>query len=798
MNISRNWLASYVAIDCDLPTLCDKLTMAGIEVEKVEPLSKVPAGIVVARILERQPHPNADKLSVCRVDNGTEVLQIVCGAPNCDSGKLVPLAAVGAVFTSADGEFTIKKSKLRGVESCGMLCSAMELGLPGGHDGLLELAADLVPGTPLEELYPGDVRIELEITPNRPDWLSHWGIARDVGCLLGAEARLPELKHLALTPAPAGLVTVEDAELCPRYIGRVIRNVKVGESPAWLKERLLAVGLRPINNVVDATNFVLMELGQPLHAFDLDLLAGGRVAARRARDGETMTTLDGKQLKLASRHLVIADAEKPMALAGVMGGESSGVTAKTVNILLESAVFKADNIRATGRELGIASDSSYRFERGVDYDMADFASDRAAQLIVELAGGEPGEKVDVNAGAPALKVIACRFERVRAAIGSGVGDARIVEIFRALRLTVDDLAAQGCRVTVPRFRLDLEREADLIEEVARIDGFDKIPVSAVRAVCPASIHDDALLKYQVLRDELIGLGLYECMNYSMVSETNALADRRFTAGDLVRLDNPLSRELAVMRPSLYGGMLDTVERNLARRNLDLQLFETGTVFCATPSRYPEERYECCIVLTGAKAPERYSAEREAQYDFYDLKGLLESLCIRRRLTDWRFEAVEDGRFVPGECAALSAGGRRTVAVFGRVAAEFTADWRTAHPVYAAVLEAEALFAAPVRPEAYQAFSPFPATSRDVAFLAPAGLEHGAVVDFIRRAGLKNLERVELFDIYTGEKPGDDGRKSMAYTLSFRHPERTLTDVEVNKAFERLRAKLVAELGVELR
>jgi phenylalanyl-tRNA synthetase beta chain len=798
MNISKNWLAQYVDIDCGLNTLCEKLTMAGIEVEAIETTSRIPAGVVAAKILERAPHPGADKLSVCRVFDGKNELQIVCGAPNCDAGKLVPLATVGTVFKSADGDFTIKKAKLRGVESSGMMCSAAELGLDGGHGGLLELPADTPPGTPLEALYPGDSRIEIEVTPNRPDWLSHWGVARDVSCLLGTAAKLPELKLPAASfAAPADLVTVADQACCPRYTGRIIRNVKVAESPAWLKERLLAVGLRPINNIVDITNFILMELGQPLHAFDLDLLAGRRVVARRAKAGEVLRTLDGRELKLADRHLVIADAEKPMALAGVMGGESSGVTEKTVNVLLESAVFNATAIRATGRELGISSDSSYRFERGVDFDMADFAGDRAAQLIVELAGGELSEKVDVHAGEPALRHIHCRFDRVRALIGSGVSNERIVEILARLRLEVREVSPGSCEVIVPRFRLDLEREADLIEEVARIDGLDRIPVLPVTGKVVSSIRRDAYVGGQTMRDELIGFGLFECMNYSMVSEKSALADRRFGRHDLLMLDNPLSAELAAMRPSLFGEMLESVERNISRRNLHLQLFELGRVFCGNPERYPEERFECCIMLTGLKHPERYSAELGATFDFYDLKGLLESWMIKRRLADASFAAVEDGRFASGEAAALLVDGE-VAGGFGRVADEYTAGWRTTYPVYAAVIEVEKLLKAKRRPEQYQALSQFPATSRDVAFIAPAGLENAAVVDFIRRAGLKQLESVELFDIFADEKTLGAGRKSMAYKLVFRHAERTLTDVEVNKAFERLRTKLAEELKVELR
>ena len=798
MNISKSWLEQYVPIHCDVETLCAKLTMAGIEVEAVENAPRVPAGVVVAKILERKPHPDSDHLSVCQVNDGKNTIQIVCGALNCDAGKTVPLATVGTVFKTPEGEFKIKKSKLRGVESCGMMCSGKELGLNDDHSGLMILDDGLAAGTPLDAVFPGECRIEVEVTPNRPDWLSHWGVARDVACLLNVEAKLPELNVPATVPAPANLVTVEAPDLCPRYIGRLIRGVKIGESPDWLKERLSSVGLRPINNVVDITNFILMELGQPMHAFDADLLKESRVIARRARAGETIVTLDGSKLELTPDNLVIADAEKPMALAGVMGGEYSGVTEKTVNILLESAVFNPSNIRATSRKLGISSDSSYRYERGADYDMADYASDRAAQLIMELAGGEVlTEKVEVTAGRPAEKVISCRFDRIRSLIGFDCSNDEMVDIFRRLRLKVADVTGTGCVVTAPLFRLDLEREADLAEEVARIHGLDKIPLIPVSATVVDSIRNDAYIRLETMRNELIGFGLDECMHYSMVSERSALSDTRFTREDLIALDNPLSSELALLRPSLYGEMLGSVERNIARRNLDLRLFEIGRVFCGNPKLYPEERLECCIVLTGCRHPERFSGERGEAYDFFDLKGLLESFLEKRRVKSFNFKPVEDGRFAPGTAAAVEVNGKK-IGALGQVAPALTKGWRTNMPVWAAVLEADPLFTAKTRNEQMTALSQFPAVSRDVAFLAPQELRHGEVVEFIRRSNVANLESVRLLDIFVDEKTLGKGVKSMAYGLVFRHAERTLTDNEVNTATEKLRQKLADGLKVTLR
>lgn len=798
MDISRKWLADYVKVDCDIETLCKTITMAGIEVEAVESAGSVPAGVVVGKILERAPHPDSDHMSVCKVDVGSETIQIVCGAPNCDAGNVVPVATIGTVFHTEEGDFKIKKSKLRGVESHGMMCSEKELGLSDNHEGLMILDGSLELGTPVDKLFPGDTRIEVEVTPNRPDWLSMYGIARDVACLFNSEAVMPEITVPECnTPAP-GLVTVEAPDLCKRYIGRVIRNVKIGPSPDWLKERLESIGLRSINNVVDVTNFVLMELGQPLHAFDLNKLAGNRVVARRAKAGETITTLDGKTLKLEERHLVIADAEKPMALAGVMGGEFSGVTGETTDVLLESAVFFSSNIRATSRELGISSDSSYRFERGVDWDMASVASDRAVQLILATAGGElASEKVDINTGRPEEKVIKCRFDRIRSLIGSDVSNERIVEIFEKLLLKVSNVTPEACTVTAPLFRLDLEREADLGEEVARVNGLENVPEIPVNGKICSSIREDKYFRLEKFRNQVISLGLYECMHYSMVNVNSALADRRFKESDLIRLKNPLSLELAVMRPGLLGEMLGTVERNISRRNLTLNLFEIGKAFCGNSEIYPEEREELCIAMTGLRRSERYSDELKEEIDFYDLKGCLEALFELANVKRYRFVAADDARFEKGRAAQVWIEGK-LAGMFGELAHDLSKGWRTTHKIYVAQLDVDPILAADHGYSYYVPFSLYPATTRDVAFIAPEKLDNAEVLEFIRKCKLPNVESARLFDLFVDDKLKAEHKKSVAYQVTFRNAERTLTDNEVNSSFEKLRTRLANELKVELR
>ncbi len=795
MLISYNALAYYVDLDgVSLEELCKEITKAGIEVEAITPINAVPEGVVAAEIIERKAHPNADKLSVCRVFNGKEEVQIVCGAPNCDAGKIVPLAVIGTKFQENGETFEIKKAKLRGVESFGMMCSAKEIGVGDDHDGLLELPAGTKPGTPIKSLFKPDWQIEVEVTPNRPDWLSFWGIARDVSCLFNKPARLPKLAMPEAKPEalPENLVTVNAPDLCLRYTAQVVRNVTIKESPEWLKATLHSVGLRPINNVVDITNFIMMELGQPLHAFDYDKLAEGRIVVRRAASGEKLELLNGKTVELGENNLVICDAARPLALAGVMGGEKSGISDQTVSVLIESAVFAPSNIRATSRELGVASDSSYRFERGIDFEMAEYAGKRAVQLICELAGGQPvGKHVDVYAKYPERNVIGCRFEKIRKLLGMKVSNPEIIDIFRKLHLEVADETADSCVVTAPLFRMDLEREADLAEEVARIRGLDAIPLIPVNAKVVRPLKDDALLADSKLRDQWISLGLTECMNYSTVTADSALSDTRFKESDLIRISNPISPELTWVRPSLWGEMLQVAARNISRRNLDWALFEQDRVFCGNPAMFPEERQEICIMLSGAKQPELYGAP---EYDFYDLKGLIETMLDIRGIVNFAFEPTDDRRFMRGTAAKLLIDGKEA-GQFGQVP---TDGWRTPHAVFGATIEAAALLNAQTKSINVVPLPNFPATARDVAFLAAATLTNAEITGFIRGLKLANFESVELFDVFSDEKVLGAGKKSMAYRVTFRNPERTLKDEEVNPVFEKLRKQLSDKLGVELR
>ena len=799
MKLSLNTLKRYIDITLSPEELADALTMAGLEVEEIETVGKIPEGVIVAKIISRRKHENSDHLSICEVFTGSETLQIVCGAPNCDAGNIVPLATIGTVFQDGEGTFTIKKGKIRGVESFGMMCSARELGLSEDHNGLLLLPGTLEIGKPLQDYTTTDTVYTLEITPNRPDWLSYWGVARDIAALVGGTVKFPAPENVptSLMGDWSSLVTVEAPDLCPLYTARVIRNVKVGESPAWLKGALSAIGIRPINNIVDITNFVMMELGEPLHVFDMRFLKGERLVIRRAKENETITALDGKKYDLTTNDLVIADTEKPVAIAGVMGGEYSGVVNDTTDVVLESAWFDPASVRATSRRLGLSSEASYRFERGADRAMIVPASMRAAQLIRELGSGDiVSPLVTVAQPEKPARVIDLKYDRVRSLLGMDVSNRRIDDILHSLGFATVRQSESGASFSVPSWRdLDVMGQADLAEEVARIHGLDKLPDVPIKAT-QSDISGDAILPVTHLREELADVGLYEIVSNSMMSEASAVRGGIFEPADLIRPDNPISLDLAVMRPSLLPCLLDAVRYNIARKNYDLGFFEIGHVFCANTAKFPEERDEVGIAITGCAHPERYSKERGQQYDFFDLKGILESILSRRRLSSFTFVPATDPRFLPTCCAELIIDGKKA-GVLGQAADELTKGMRLTTPLFIALIQLDAIFAASRKSEYYVPVSQFPSVSRDVAFIAPAKLRNQDVVDFIRKLHLPHLESVALFDVFEGKAIGE-GKKSLAYSLVFRSPERTLTDDEVNVLYEKVRKNLAEGLGVELR
>ncbi len=800
MKTSVKWLKNYVDMPWAPAELAEKLTLAGLEVEGLIPVGQVPDGIVVAEILSRNPHPDADRLSVCEVSIGVEEpLQIVCGAPNCAAGAKVPLATIGTVMEEG---FKIKKSKLRGVMSQGMLCSAGELNLSEDHAGLMILPQDAPVGAPLSDVLDTDMVIDWEVTPNRPDWLSHIGIAREVAAVNDscASFRMPAVAVESVKDASINsLASVEvlDHELCPRYIARMVRNVTIAPSPEWMQTALAAVGIRSINNVVDITNYVLMECGQPLHAFDYDLIAGHKIIVRRAHDGEKLTTLDGGEHELTTENLLIADAEKGVALAGVMGGGNTEISDKTTTVFLESAVFQARNIRATARKLGLSSESSHRFERGVGLEMAEFASLRACALMCELAGGELVDgKIDAYPKPYVPHTVACRFARVNSLIGVVIDPDQVVSYFERLGLGVVSRDEMIVIVSVPSFRLDLEREVDLIEEVARLYGLDNINGEAGKVKAGGPMASDTYYPIEEARAQLLGLGLDETMTYSLVSLQTAVENTGVAENELIGLANPLSIETAYMRPTLLPGLLQTVGINVAHNNADIAFFELGRVLTKSPE-LPEERQQVGIVLSGHAHPERFGTEREREYDFFDMKGLVESWLELRRLTAFECRPASHPAFKQGVCAAIFSG-KEQIAVFGEVCAELTHGIRLRHPLLLALVELDTLIATPVKPRKYQALPQFPAVVRDISLVAAASVTSQTIVDAIKAANCSWLEKVELFDVYEDEKALGPGKRSLAYSVTYRDPKKTLTDQKVNKAHEKIRASLAKALPVELR
>lgn len=796
MKTSVKWLRDYIDFEDSLQELSDKLSLAGLEVEAIEALNEIDPNVVVGEILSRDPHPNADKLSVCQVSDGTETYQVVCGAPNCDAGKKVPFAKVGADF--GDG-FVIKKAKLRGEASFGMLCSASELKLDGDASGLLELDDTFTVGQPLQSYFEKDYLVETEVTPNRPDWLSQVGIARELAALNKTGYRKPEIKLTENSEAVADFASVEVSanDLCPRYTARVVKNVKIGPSPKWMREYLLSIGLRPINNVVDITNFVLMELGQPLHAFDYDKLAGHQIIVRRATEGEKMPLLDGSEHELSAEDLVIADADKPVALAGIMGGGNSEIDDNTTNVLLESAAFCPTAIRRTSYRLHVHSDSSYRFERGTDVEMVEMASARAAQLLCEYAGGElVGGLLDSREGGYVAPEVSCRFARINRILGVEVTPAEVEDIFNRLEMPIAAKDDETITVAVPAFRLDIQREADLIEEVARVYGLNNIPASPISGKSGGPIVNDSYYETQVLRDQFLGLGFDECVNYSLMNEKAALLQTGIKEEELVTLSNPLSSELSAMRPTLLPYMLQVATHNFYQSSHNLSLFELGRVISkAADGR--EERLEAVMVLCGQLYPERFAGDAKVVADFYDLKGRIEGLFESRRLFDYAFKPASHPFFIEGATAEISVNGE-VVGYCGEVHDDLTKKSRKQHPLFMAVLDAEKILTLKGKPSIFEAMPTAPATTRDVSILAETALNHADVMNVISQAKEQILEDVALVDIFEDEKVLGPGKKSMTYSFTYRHESRTLKDEEVNQKHKKLVKKLTRELNIEIR
>ncbi len=829
MKVTLNWLKQYVDFDWSPEELSERLTMIGIEVEGVQKLSGEFEGIVVAQVITKDKHPNADTLSLCRVNDGKGERQIVCGAQNFKAGDKVPLILPGASLPPKPNEkpFTIKVGKIRGVESHGMLCSPDELGLPEKIDGLLILREDAIVGQPFGE-YLGrtgsDVVYDLEITPNRPDLNSVVGIAREISAVNGKPLKLPkiELQETGEKIDTLVAVKIEDPDLCPRYAARMVRGVKIGPSPDWLRGMLEKVGIRSINNVVDVTNYVMLEIGQPLHAFDYHLLAKPAgdpcpvIVVRRAAANEKFKTLDGQERTLTEQMLLIADKSKAVALAGVMGGQNSEINQNTADVLIESACFKPQNIRATSKKLELRTEASYRYERGADVGICDWAARRAAQLISQTAGGTVAKGVvDAYPAPQELRQIALRHPQADALMGITVPMDQQVEFLQRLGLEVSTAAgiapSTGVRTPhsttfrIPTFRVDLKGEIDLIEEVARLYGVDKIPSTPPRGTIGANPYDSVHDQLADARRILTGLGLFEAQGQTLISD---VAARLASVSESLPLKNPLSADMNVLRPSLLPGLLDALRNNLSHQTHDVALFEVGRVFTpasgspasgnpAEASATSREERRIAIALTGNRNPLFWTGEeREAKLNVYDLKGLIEEFFEQFGLRGMTYNRRPEGTALFLESATISLG-KLPLGEFGQLLPTLARRYDLRDPVFLAELNLDVLLSRRNTAKSFRAIPAFPAIRRDIALLVPEATTHEAILQAVKQAKPANLEAVDLFDVFRGRNV-PEGQKSVAYAFTYRQAERTLTDAEVNSAHEKLVEQLKLKLQAAVR
>lgn len=820
MKISWKWLKRWVdAGAADPAELGDQLTMAGLELEGIERLGEGGDGIVVARITEIAPHPNADRLVVCQVDAGEgQPRQIVCGAKNMVAGDLVPCALPGSQPPAFD--FEIGERKMRGVLSQGMLCAGEELGIEDDADGLLILPegmGDRVGEPIFDALGVKDVVLELSLTPNRPDGLSHMGVAREVAAIRGLtlkaealEASAPE--GVARTDAVA--LSIDDAEGCSRYALAIIEGVQVGPSPAWLSRALEAIGVRSINNVVDVTNFVMMDIGQPLHAFDLDQLQGPAIRVRRAVDGETMQGIDHRDYALTSEDLVIADAARPVAIAGVMGGAATEVTEATTRVLLECACFQTTTVRKSAKRHGLHTESSHRFERGVDPGATIDNLWHAAHTLLRALGPEARITgwAEAGQGAPEATIVELPGELCARFTGMPITDAQIEQTLGSIGFGVERVA-DGWRVTVPSWRPDVERPVDLIEEVARLVGFDNLPATMPArsmghehtqrasddAHPPTIVPPAQLAARRHAEDLLLGVGLHQVVNYSFMSheELDALGLPEDDARrQVVTVANPMTRDQALMRTTLIPGLLRNLKTNLAQRRHDLALFEVGRRYLPG-----HEAHTLAILLTG-KSLDHWSGRRE--WDLYDLKGMVEAFGRGADLSGarWRVPETLEAYLHPGVQAQWIDADGAVLATIGRVhpAIAQREGWPA---VFVAEVDLGLLLTSPAWTPAYTAPSRFPESARDYAFVLDAAHPYAAVeaaIDALRASDARFgalAERVELFDVYQGAQL-EPGKRSLALNVIYRAEDHTLTDEEVQQATEALTAHLASTLGATLR
>ncbi len=791
MKFSEQWLRGWVSPQVSRDELVARLSMAGLEVDSVTPAAGVFSGVVVGEVLSTEQHPDADKLRVCQVSNGAETFQVVCGAPNVRPGLKIPFAMIGAALP---GDFKIKKAKLRGVESNGMLCSQAELQVGEGNDGLMELPADAPVGQDVRVyLELDDASIEVDLTPNRGDCLSVAGLAREVGALYDAVVTRPQVPVVPAVHDEVRPVDVIASAACPRYLGRVIRNVDLSRpTPLWMVERLRRSDVRSIDAVVDITNYVMLELGQPLHAFDLAEINGG-IRVRMAEEGEKLVLLDGQEVSLRADTLVIADHQRALAIAGVMGGEHSGVSATTRDIFLESAFFDQIAVAGKARSYGLHTDASHRYERGVDWQLAREAMERATGLLLEITGGEAGPVIETvsDQHLPSVEPIILRAERIEQMLGMKMDAAEIERLLTALGLTVAPHASEQWRVEVPSHRFDITLEVDLIEELARLHGYNRLPVRYPQARLAPQPRAEAQSDLPALRRLLVARGYQEAITYSFIDQKWF---ELFSPGvEPLLLANPISADMSAMRSSLWPGLVKSLQHNLNRQQDRVRLFESGLRFVGQLEGLKQEPM-LAGVICGSRLPEGWAQGRDV-VDFFDVKADVEAvLGFAGAQDDFRFVPGSHPALHPGQTARIERDGRE-VGYIGALHPELSKTLGLDCPVF--VFELVLAEVAVGRLPKFHELSRFPEVRRDLALLADREVSATAVLDVIRENAGEWLTDLRLFDVYQG-KGIDPLRKSLAVGLTWQHPSRTLTDDEVNASTQQILTSLEARLNATLR
>ncbi|MFO7305362.1 MAG: phenylalanine--tRNA ligase subunit beta [Gammaproteobacteria bacterium] len=789
MRISLDWLRDWVDVGSDVAELAHALTMAGLEIEGVHRAGPELNGVVVGEVLAVEKHPNAEKLSICRVSDGREQLQIVCGAPNVRAGMKAPLAKIGAVLPNG---VTIKQAKLRGVDSFGMLCSAKELALAEDANGLYELPATLTVGAPLSEaLALNDTILEVNLTPNRGDCMSVLGLAREVAAIRRTPLRNPAQARVEAVIDETFPVRLEAPEACSKFVGRVIKGVTPdARSPFWMQERLRRAGIRPINAVVDVTNYVMLELGQPMHAYDLSSLRGA-VVVRHARAGETLTLLDGRTVELTPDVLVIADEHTVLGMAGVMGGENSGIRATTTDVFLEVAYFDPDSIAGRGRRYGLITDASQRFERGVDPELQERASERATQLLIECAGGQPGPLHVVRHEVPVRDPIRLRHKRVQRVLGAAISADEVADCLRRLQIELREASSDGATAWLavpPSWRFDLRIEEDLIEEVARLYGYDNIPETPAPTFEMVAPFTEARVSNERAADVLVDRGYQEAITYSF---TDARAQEELCGDAGLALQNPISAELGAMRVSLWPGLIEALRQNQRRQQTRVRLFEIGRRYASEDGAETEV---IAGLAAGPRMPEQWDVQ-EVMVDFFDVKADVEALLTLTGAKDeFRFVRAEHPALHPGQSARILRGDRPV----GWLGALHPRHVQRLDLTYPAVLfELETASALAARVPAYAEISKYPAIRRDIAPIVDEDVASEAVMQVVRTSAGTLLKDLDILSVYSGPQI-EKGKKSIALALVLQDTSRTLTDSEADAVVARILESLRRELNARIR